>query len=805
MWTRYVKLRISCIDPSHFVKIADVAEVKNSVSAVVVAVLAIANGSVRRDHRSSPRLRIVDEVNVTSSSGLAQPALLPRTQVAGNFNRFAKRAAWLGFALALIVLLGAGLLIMTERRSEIEAWRHRASSLSSLLALAVGQSLTATDNVMTDIVTVLSRLELSDPADIKRMSLSPMAQNMLAHRSAGMKHVAALGFADAAGEILTVANRHADAAAPSRDLASRLVAAVVDGAPIREPYIEQDGRKVFPVARPLRSRDGLLLAIVFATVDVAMLERYADPATFDGSMAFALVRRGGEVFASVPPAAAVTRGLDGAALWSDAPRLRGGVWTPVSKRLAGQSGLPSGVVAATPIEGLDFVSAVLIDEARVLARWRNWSVVAAAAALAISTLLVMFTLFVSRVLVWQDRMLAEVAAARDAAETASRAKTSFLSLVSHEFRTPLSALIGSADLLGMGGTAAERAQYANIITAAARQLLALIDNVLGMTRLEHQKFERKSAPFSLRDLMGNAMIIGRTLVGSKKIELDCIIDQEAPDRLVGDAGAFSQVVLNLVSNAVKYTPQGQVRVRVSVATLDPLTLRLVVTDTGIGISPDMLGRLFQPFERGNSDRVRVEAGTGLGLAITERLVGGMGGTIAARNNKGGGATFAVELPFVLAGDERDANEEAMRRDASDPLHILLVEDAAANRLVLKAMLESMGHTVTTASDGQAAVAAAAKEDFDLIVMDVQMPVMDGYEATRRIRAMERHHETPMIALTAFTEQEHLDRAREAGLDRVLPKPARLPELAAVTRAVTPRKRVADGAAAPQAARPLPQE
>lgn len=725
----------------------------------------------------------LNAVSANPSPDAASPASLAHNPLTGHFNRFAKRVAWLGFALALVVLLGAGVLIMTERRSEIEAWRHRVSAIASLLASAMGQALSAADNTLADIVTVVAQLDLDDPVDFRRMGESPMAKTMLAHRAAGLKQVSALGFAKASGETLAAVG----AAMPAlpQELTAR---AVADSAvALTAPVLELGGRRLFPVARALLSRKGEVLGFVFALIDVDTLERYADPATFDGAMSFALMRRDGALFASVPRSSEPPRGLDPAALWTDAPRLARGVWTPAATRQAGLAGLPPGVVAAAQLDALDFVAAVFVKETSVLARWRNWSVIAAAAALAISTLLVMFTLFVSRVLVWQDRMLAEVAAARDAAETASRAKTSFLSLVSHEFRTPLSALIGSADLLGMGGAAAERAQYANIITASARQLLALIDNVLGMTRLEHQKFERKSAPFSLRDLIENAMIIGRTLVGAKPIEFDCKVDDDVPDRLVGDAGAFSQVVLNLVSNAVKYTPKGQVRVKVSVASAEPLALRVVVTDTGIGISPDMLGRLFQPFERGNSDRVRVEAGTGLGLAITERLVGGMGGSIAARNNKGGGATFAVELPFVLAGDENAAREEALARDASEPLNILLVEDAAANRLVLKAMLESMGHTVETAGDGRAAVAVAADSDFDLIIMDVQMPVMDGYEATRAIRAMDRHHETPMIALTAFTEQEHLDRAREAGLDRVLAKPARLPELAAVTRAVTPRR------------------
>lgn len=720
-------------------------------------------------------------MSANPSSAPATSPSLAHNPVTGSFNRFAKRVAWLGFALALVVLLGAGLLIMTERRSEIDAWRHRASAITSLLSAATGQTLSATDNTLADIVTVVAQLDLDDPADFRRMGESPMAKTMLAHRAAGLKQVRALGFADAAGETLGVVG------GDLRALPSDVTANAGSGSAMTGPVLELGGRRVFPVARALANRTGELLGFAFALVDVDTLESYADPATFDGAMSFALMRKDGALFASVPRSPEPPRGLDPAALWTDAPRLAQGVWTPAATRQAGTGGLPPGVVAAARLDALEFVAAVFVKETRVLARWRNWSVIAAAAALAISTLLVMFTLFVSRVLVWQDRMLAEVAAARDAAETASRAKTSFLSLVSHEFRTPLSALIGSADLLGMGGGAAERAQYASIITASARQLLALIDNVLGMTRLEHQKFERKSAPFSLRDLIENAMIIGRTLVGAKLIEFDCTVDDDVPDRLVGDAGAFSQVVLNLVSNAVKYTPKGQVRVKVSVASTEPLALRVVVTDTGIGISPDMLGRLFQPFERGNSDRVRVEAGTGLGLAITERLVGGMGGSIAARNNKSGGATFAVELPFILAGDESAARDEAQARDASEPLNILLVEDAAANRLVLKAMLESMGHSVATAGDGRAAVAAAAASDFDLIIMDVQMPIMDGYEATRAIRAMDRHHETPMIALTAFTEQEHLDRAREAGLDRVLAKPARLPELAAVTRAVTPRR------------------
>jgi PAS domain S-box-containing protein len=373
----------------------------------------------------------------------------------------------------------------------------------------------------------------------------------------------------------------------------------------------------------------------------------------------------------------------------------------------------------------------------------------------------------------------ELRVARDAALEASRAKSEFLANMSHEIRTPMNGIIGMQALALAASGAEDRAGYLEAAQNSAYSLLAILNDILDVSKIEAGRLEIHRAPFSLRRSIDEVLQLVRPRAREKGLELVSTISGPVPDALVADALRMRQILTNLLGNAVKFTDRGRVELRLDSrpAGSGQLLLDFVVTDTGIGIRPEHRDVIFEAFRQADSSTTRQFGGTGLGLTISARLVAMMGGTIGVESTFGRGSEFRFTVPCNLApGDTVTAPARSVADLAGVPpkrLRILLAEDNTVNQRLAKRLLEKRGHEVSVAGDGRQAVEAAMlAPPFDLILMDVQMPIMDGLEATRAIRQIENPQlsSVPILAMTAFAMKADQDRCLAAGMNGHLAKP-----------------------------------
>ncbi len=541
------------------------------------------------------------------------------------------------------------------------------------------------------------------------------------------------------------------------------------------------GKRVFYLAQKIVSGRGAVLGLAIAAIDADFVTKFFHRTALGGASAIFLTRSDGTL-------------LTGVGLQSDAYGSR------LTQSLVDMIGSETGYVrrlnalpttfemtsfaaACQPVEGLPARIAVVIGNRDIYATWWPWF----AGVMTLSVLLVLSIAFVFwRLLV----MLGQLLETSKAAQAANNAKSQFITNMSHELRTPLNGILGMFRLLDKKTNDQESKLFVETGSRSAEHLLSIVNDMLDLSKVEAGCMEIDSAPFAVGDMARHAVAIMYPSSKERGNQIDLTVAANVPDRVVGDEGRWRQVLLNVLGNAVKFTENGKISVHVDADRTDDgaAVIRFVVTDTGIGIPKSVQSQIFNKFFQADSSIQRQFGGTGLGLAISRLIIQKLNGQIGFESEPGQGSVFRVEIPcvpVVSASGKTDQYIEHISRS----LRILSAEDSPTNQLVVQHFLSESGHECEAVSNGAEAVRSAERTDYDVILMDVQMPEMDGIEATRRIRELSgRNHTTPVVIVTAHAMAGDREKFLAAGADDYLSKPISPAALKAVLARVTSQRR-----------------
>ncbi|MES2427828.1 MAG: ATP-binding protein [Bacteroidota bacterium] len=376
---------------------------------------------------------------------------------------------------------------------------------------------------------------------------------------------------------------------------------------------------------------------------------------------------------------------------------------------------------------------------------------------------------------------------RDRAEASEKVKQLFLANMSHEIRTPMNAILGFARLLEESLTEKELLDYVKVIIKSGDDLLVILNDILDFSRMEAGKVNFEQQSFSITNTIDSIVTMMEPKAASKKLHIRAAIDDTIPSIIIGDSVRLSQIILNLVSNAIKFSDNGEIKISVDIIneTDDKMVIKFVVKDNGIGIPLKKQAKIFESFEQATSDTARKFGGTGLGLSISKQLVEQQGGKIYVESEPGKGSEFHFTLPFLkttvgLLKEDitvNETNEPVTVIKSGKSIRVLVAEDNSINRMLIVKILQKREFEIDLADNGVIALNMVKDKDYDIILMDVQMPEMDGYEATRVIRDMEEHKRyVPIIAMTAHTIKGERERCIEMGMDDYVSKPFNADEL-----------------------------
>ncbi len=380
----------------------------------------------------------------------------------------------------------------------------------------------------------------------------------------------------------------------------------------------------------------------------------------------------------------------------------------------------------------------------------------------------------------------ELQESRNIAQKANRAKSEFLANMSHEIRTPMHAIIHFSQLALQEEMPPKSRDYINRVNVSSVSLLHIINDILDLSKIESGKLDIEQTSFSMKNLIWEVFDTFTISLEEKGLHLHTDLPETLHDNLIGDPLRLQQILTNLVSNAIKFTEKGEITIALKEHA--PFGKKIVfefeVTDTGIGMTEEQQEHLFQPFQQGDSSTTRQFGGTGLGLMISKQLIGLMGGTITVKSIYGIGSTFSFRIPFASV----DSATEMVTREIVPQIkqekdltqiqgaEILVVEDNEANQVIITSILENSGFKVTLADNGKKALLLLENQTCDLVLMDIQMPEMDGYEATRLIRKNKKWSKLPIVAMTANAMKEDMDKCRDAGMNGHLSKPLDMEQL-----------------------------
>jgi signal transduction histidine kinase/DNA-binding NarL/FixJ family response regulator len=685
-----------------------------------------------------------------------------------------------GAVLVLATWAAAGFALWRGRTDSLDDWRLFLYNLSNVTAQHADQTLAAADAVLSRVVGEVNQAMPADEEQLRGLMADRATFEMIRQRQNDLPQLDVVSIISANGDLINFSRSHP---APAINVSDRDYFKAHRDNPALEVYLSApvqargSGRWTFYLTRKLKNPRGDMIGLALVGVESDYFERFYRSISFGaGELTVTLVRQDGVLLARSPHVESLMGQSvsDSASFRLLAQGRRAEVALTDESRASDPSDTGLRMMAPRMSEAYPLVVDLVVSDTLMLKNWHRTAWLIGWLTLAMDIVLIGLTGWILQLTRRRVQMFAQLEAARASAEEANRAKSAFLANMSHEIRTPMNGVLGMTELLLHTPLTARQRDLAAAAYGSGEAMLQLINDILDVSKIEAGKVELESIDFDLHALISDEISMFRASAQRKGVRLTHRVADAVPRAVRGDPMRLRQVLTNLVGNAVKFTDRGEVSLRVDSLEEDVHghRLRFVVQDSGIGIAAHGVARLFQPFSQADGSMTRRFGGTGLGLAITHELIQLMGGVIGVQSDLGRGSTFTVELSLLPAQGQLPAPSAQVASEPARPLdggRVLLAEDNPVNREVAMAMLESLGLQVACAADGAEAVRQAETEPFDLILMDCQMPEMDGFEATRRIRA-NGLRETPIVALTANAMSGDREHCIEAGMNDYLSKP-----------------------------------